>query len=276
MTPSPILQAIVLITLATAATADERVTIRDDLLSHFAAAGTEGTMVIHDRLGQEMIVIGEGRAVQPFSPSSTFKIPNTLIALETGSIVGMDEVFPFSGQPFLVNDQPFLPDACNADVTVATALRYSCIPVYQNIARRIGADTYNRWLGDSGYGPAIVTEANLTDFWLNGDLALTAFDQIAFLDRLTSGELGVDDARLRAVAEVLAVDQPGDAAVYAKTGYVFSTDPAIGWYVGWVESDARLITFALNLDIATPDHAKARQAVAFAVLRDLGLIGTVQ
>ena len=56
----------------------------------------------------------------------------------------------------------------------------------------------------------------------------------------------------------------------AKAGYVFSTTPARGWWVGWVERRGLVSTFALNLDIAMPAHAAARVQIGTEILSALG------
>jgi beta-lactamase class D len=266
--------AVAVVAFQITAEAGPRVTERPDLVAKFTALGTEGTMVVHDRSANTMVVIGEERAARAYSPSSTFKIPNTLIALEMGAVQSMSEVFAYAGDPFLVDGKPFLPDICNGDISLDVALRNSCIPVYQQIAQRVGAKAYNESLTAFDYGSGEVNEDNLTEFWLNGDLVLSALDQVAFLDGLVSGDLPVSEENVGHMANALAVDVPGNAGVYAKTGYVFTSDPARGWYVGWVKRENRIVTFALNLDIVRPDHTKARQTIAFDVLRELGVLAT--
>jgi beta-lactamase class D len=263
--------AALLVMVGSAAPA-QTITDRPELARHFEDAGTQGTMVVHDIGGDRVWVVGAERAREAFPPSSTFKIPNTLIALETKAAGSMDEVFPHDGRPFLVNGEPFLPDACNADITLTVALQNSCIPVYQEIARRIGIDGYRRHLDRFRYGSGAVTEENLTDFWLTGDIKTSAHDQIEFLDRLVTGELGVSEVNVEAVAKALLVEETDHARVYAKTGYVFTSSPSRGWYVGWVERGERVTTFALNLDIIDPEHAGARKAIAIALLKELGIL----
>ena len=47
--------------------------------------GIEGTFVLYDKLRDRYVRYNEMRAADRFSPCSTFKIPNTLIGLETGA-----------------------------------------------------------------------------------------------------------------------------------------------------------------------------------------------
>lgn len=241
-----------------------------ELVAVFAAAGTQGTMVVRVAGSDTVAVVDRARAERPFPPSSTFKIPNTLIALQLGIVSGMDERFRYGGAPFLVRGQPFLSPACNADVTLAVALRNSCIPVFQDIAGRIGAARYRDMLAKLNYGTGEVTDGNLRDFWLAGGIRISALDQAVFLDRLVRDRLAVRAEHVGALADALAQETTDKGTLYAKTGYVFTSVPEVGWYVGWIAQDERRVVFALNLDITAPDHPRARREIAMTMLRRLG------
>ena len=171
-----------------------------------------------------------------------------------------------------MRDKPFLPAACNAPVTLKVALQNSCIPVYQEIAGRVVMARYNELLVRMNYAPASVTDRNLRDFWLDGTIKIAAKDQVAFLDRMLAGRLPFMEAHIGAVAEALEAARSAKGVLYAKTGYVFTSTPEVGWYVGWIRRENDLVaTFALNLDIDRPDHAAARRTIALAILNRLEL-----
>ena len=113
-----------------------------DLQRHFDEAGTVGTMVV--RTGKETIVVGDRRSRQRYLPSSTFKIPNSLVAIDRGVASGADQPYPGPNPNFLVDGRPFLPAACEGDLTLATAFAFSCIPIYQRIARELGQQPSQR------------------------------------------------------------------------------------------------------------------------------------
>lgn len=266
--PGP-LAALCLVLLAGLARA-QTIEERPDLAALFTEAGTRGTIVVRVAGGDRVVVVDKARAEQPFPPSSTFKIPNTLIALQLGVVSGMDERFAYGGSPFLVRGKPFLSPACNADVTLTVALQNSCIPVFQAIAGRVGAARYRDLLAKLNYGEGEVTEANLGDFWLTGGVRISALDQSVFLDRLVRDRLAIRSDHVQALADALAQETTGEGTLYAKTGYVFTSVPEVGWYVGWIAKDDRRVVFALNLDITAPDHPRARREIAVKVLQRLG------
>src|ERR1700756_3631071 len=108
--------------------------ISGGLAQHFQDEGTLGTFVAY-KVDDYLIIAsdtersGEGRL-----PASTFKIPNSLIALETGVVQDPDkDLFPWDGVK-----RPI--EAWNKDHTLRSAIAVSAVPVYQEIARRIGPE----------------------------------------------------------------------------------------------------------------------------------------
>ncbi len=110
----------------------QRSEFRDDLSRRFFALGTTGTFVgykVDDYLiiASDKVRSGEGQL-----PASTFKIPNSIIALETGVVEDPDkDVFKWDGVTRSI-------EAWNKDHTLRSAIAVSAVPVYQEIARRIG------------------------------------------------------------------------------------------------------------------------------------------
>jgi beta-lactamase class D len=254
------------------AAAPARTELRPDLARHFAAAGTTGTMVIREARG-DTIVVGARRSRLPYLPSSTFKIPNALIAIERGVASGAEQAYPGPNPNFLVDGAPLLPAACEGDLTLASALTNSCIPIFQRIARRIGLPAYERAVRALRYGNRRVDGAPLDRFWLEGPFGISAHEQVGFLDRLRRLRLPASKRALRAVGDMLVAERRDGFVLRVKTGYVFTTAPRVGWWVGWVERGRRAWTFALNLDMTRPEHFAARAEVGRAILGEVGALG---
>jgi beta-lactamase class D len=244
---------------------------RPDLQRYFAEAGTVGAMVVREPATGVTVVVDRRRSRTRYLPSSTFKIPNSLIALETGLVKDVDvDLFPPPEAPILLDGRPLLPAACDEPVTLRTAFRFSCIPVYQTVARRVGRARYRSLLRRLRYGPpSRIPPASVDRFWLEGGFRISAVEQVDFLERLQRGELPVSGAAIDAVKSMMLAEEPGGRRLSTKTGYVFTTRPRVGWYVGWVEEGDRVRVFALNLDVTSPAHLAARTTIAAAILNDL-------
>ena len=231
----------------------------------FADAGLTGTMVVRKEGSPDILVHNPARAAAAFLPASTFKIPNSLIGLETGAVSGPGEVFPYDGKP------RFLPE-WNADLTLAQAFAVSCVPVYQEIARRIGPERMAKYLADFHYGNADIG-GGIDRFWLDGALRITALEQLDFLGRLHRRELPLRRQVMDDVLTMMIADKTPNAVLRAKTGLTARVSPNVGWYVGSVTRGADVWYFALNLEVPdnTPAAVAARKQIALEILKMEGI-----
>lgn len=138
----------------------------------FEQYGLRGSLLLYDAQTRKYIAYNPQRCRQGFIPASTFKIPNTLIGLETGALTDTAEVCKWDGV------QRSFPQ-WNQDMTFGRALRVSCVPCYQQLARRVGVQRYHEQLRRLGYPGMQVTAATLDTFWLGGPSRITSFEQIA-------------------------------------------------------------------------------------------------
>jgi beta-lactamase class D len=185
---------------------------------------------------------------------------------------GADQAYPRPNPNVIVDGAPFLPAVCEGDLTLASALMSSCIPIFQRIARAIGVPVFARELRKYDYGNHDMAGAQVDRFWLDGPLAISAEEQVRFLQRLERGALPVSRRALREVRDMLILERDKCAVLRGKTGYVFTTVPRVGWWVGWVQRGATTWTFALNLDITRPEHAAARVPIGRAILAQVGAL----
>ena len=256
-----------------AAAQGERVIERPDFEHYFAEAGTRGTIVVHDLAKDVRFVVNPTRAATGYLPASTFKILNALAGLSAGAVRDPDgEAFISDGDAFQVDGKPLLPPQCTGELTLRAAFRYSCIPVFQEVARRVGLPRFRYLLAQIGYGNGDITSAPVDSFWLEGGLRVTAYQQVRLLEQLLGDDLPFTRDAMIQVKDMMVVEDKGGTVIRAKTGYVTSTQPRLGWWVGWVDQGGHFWVFALNLDVGGPDHLKARQVVAKSILHELGVL----
>ncbi len=136
-----------------------------DIARLFDEAGVDGTLVIESAGTGQRYVHNEARAKQPFTAASTFKVLNTLIALEEGAIAGADEIIPWDNTRYEIEDW-------NRDQTLKSAFQVSCVWCYQWLARRVGAADYPPHIRQAHYGQ-LREPFNGTEFWLDGSLTIT-------------------------------------------------------------------------------------------------------
>ena len=239
----------------------------------FAREGVEGVFVLLDETSGCVRTTDSAMADQGFRPQSTFKIANTLIGLETGVIEGEHHQWPWDGTP-----RP-LP-RWEQDLDLAGALRVSCVPCYQDVARRVGRERMARYLRDFDYGNEDIS-GPIDLFWLTGQLRITPCEQVDFVRRMLTGELPVSMENIALVWRLLEIERGDGYVWYGKTGSGAQDGRAIGWLVGYVERDGRrwmYATFVRSRSEATEvEFARLlplRTSISRAFLTGEGLIPT--
>jgi len=220
------------------------------------------TMVVTSADGSEVLVYNGDRARARFSPASTFKILNTLVALDAGVIASGSSTFEWDG-----TDRGL--DAWNQDQTVRSAFKVSCVWCYQEIARSVGRNKYQSALAGVGYGNQQVGE-NVDQFWLDGSLQVSALEQVEFLNRLYANALPYRAPHIAELKAIMLEEQTPRYALYGKTGW---TGPALqtGWYVGFIEVGVDTWFFAMNMEMARADQAYLRKQLVLSALGILGI-----
>lgn len=223
----------------------------DDL---FSTEQTAGTLIV-EKIGTGEVWLHDAeRASEPKTPASTFKIPNSLFALEANAVADVDEVVPWDGTVRRIRDW-------NKPHSLRSAIIVSSVPTYQELARRIGRDQMANLVEMAGYGNQNIGDA-VDTFWLLGPLEISAADQVAFLKRLHARTLPFSQQNQAATIDILEVDRGDNWVLRAKSGWAVNTRPSIGWYVGWLELERDTYVFALNMDMLNSSrHLHARSSI---------------
>lgn len=237
-----------------------------DFKQHFDDLGVNGSIIIYDLDRDSYYQHNPNRNNTAFLPASTYKIPNSLIALETGVIKDDVAILTWDGNDF--SNQNW-----NQDLNLRLAFKYSAVWFYQVLARRIGHQRMQDFVNQIEYGNQnIGGKENLDNFWLSGELTITPQQQVDFLRRLYQNDLPFSQQTIDLVKDIMIVEQTPDYVLRAKTGWAASVTPQLGWYVGYLEQNNNVYFFATNLDIVTENDLAARLEVTRLCLQDLGLV----
>lgn len=231
--------------------------------------GIAGTFVMLDAGKRRLVVHNLERARTRFLPASTFKISNSLIALETGVASGPD--FRLQWDSTVVPRQAWWPAEWARDHTLRSALRVSAVWYYQELARRIGSERMQRYVDSFDYGNRDIS-GGIDQFWLEGGLRISPEEQVKFLRRFYEGRLGVSDSATRMVKDVLVLEETQAYRLSGKTGWGGADSAEVGWLVGYLERGKDVYFFATNIPIRRNQDAAARMSITRAILRELDLI----
>jgi beta-lactamase class D len=236
---------------------------------HFQELGVEGSIVVYDLKRDRTLQHNPKRNVTAFSPASTFKILNSLIALETKVIPDEVAVLTWDGIPRAIPEW-------NRDLNLREAYKLSAVWFYQVLARRVGPESMQKWVTAAQYGnQKIGAPTDIDKFWLQGELRITPQEQIQFLRRLHGNTLPFGKETIAKVKDLMIMEQTPDYTIRGKTGWAGfgdSTQPQIGWLVGYVEKGPEVYFFAVNIDLREKKDPAARMAIVRRCLKDLGVL----
>lgn len=237
-----------------------------DLDALYRRLGATGSALVFEEPSGRRFSYGGDRLRHRHLPASTFKIPNSLIALETGVVPGVDTVIPWDkvdrGSP-----------GWNRDHDMRSAFEVSAVWFYQEMARRIGEERMQDYVQRLGYGNRDIG-GGLDRFWLSGELRISPEEQVAFLRRLARRELPVSRATMDAVVAIMRQERQDGVSVFSKTGWTHALGPHQGWNVGWAERAGQRWFFAVQVESPNEefDMRSARIELTNAVLRQAGAL----
>lgn len=219
----------------------------------------------------------------PTSPASTFKIPNSLIGLETGVTSGADAVRQFDPEKHGYAEWG------REDLTLEQAVRQSVLWYFRELAADVGPERMQQMLDRLDYGNRKIGE-DVTLFWINHTLTITAHQQLDFLHRMWTGKLDVAPEHVRTLEGILEQplsslrDRVREPETYEaawrsgvkaqfKTGTNDYGDGSVTWLVGRLQSDERDVIFVSRVisDIPPSKISPATEAALRELIR-LGLL----
>lgn len=244
-----------------------------DLSSLFK--GTNGAVVLYDLKNNRYVRYNEQRCRERFSPKSTFKIPNSLIGLETGVIRDAEVVTQWNHEKYPPqpdwNQEPFI--HWGKDQTLRSAFKYSVLWYYRELALRVGEQQMKKYVTAFNYGNKD-SSGRVDNFWLNNVLKISADEQVEFLKAFYTGRLPVAKRSTEIVKDILVFEQAPTYKLSAKTGGgPIAEGIYIGWFVGYLETKGNVYFFATNIEGASfVEIRDKRVALTKQILTTLGYL----
>lgn len=202
-------------------------------------------------------------------PASTFKITNSIIALETGVVEDDSTMFKWDGKKRRLS-------FWERDMVFRDAFHLSCVPCYQDIARKIGTDRMIAFLDSFKYGNMFLDSNSIDLFWLEGESKITQFEQIAFLKKFYNSDLPIKERTENIMKRLMVIDKNDSYTISGKTGWSIRDGNNIGWFVGFVEVKEDVYYFATKVepkeDFDMDQFASIRKKLSFEALKALGII----
>ena len=213
---------------------------------YFDENKVNGSFALFDNGRGKFVMYNLKRDTTRILPASTFKIVNALIALQTGVITTDSTIIKWDGVQRNVSNW-------NQDLSLAQAFRYSSVPHFQEIARRIGRDTMQKWIDSLKYGNMKIGPA-IDSFWLDNSLQVSPDEEMGLVKKLYFDQLPFRKGVQKAVRDMMLQEDNSNYTISYKTGWGFNGENhAIGWVVGWIEENRHPYFFVLNIETADPE-----------------------
>ncbi|MFK7747606.1 MAG: class D beta-lactamase [Kordia sp.] len=199
-------------------------------------------------------------------PASTFKIPNSIIGLETKEVEDQHTIFKWNGEKRFFK-------AWETDLTFQQAFQRSCVPCYQEVARKVGVKRMHTYIDKFQYGNIEVDSTNLDNFWLQGNARISQFQQIDFLKRFQQNKLPISYRTATIVKEIMILKETENYVLRGKTGWSIVGEHHNGWFVGYVNSGDQVFFFATNVEpiskgFVQKEFQNNRKIVTYKALRE--------
>ncbi len=221
-----------------------------DLKRHFQ--GFDGAFALYNLNADRYIRYNPERCSQRFTPCSTFKIPHALIALETEAVENAEYMIRWDQEQYPTTNRNWA-----RDHTLRTAFRDSAVWYFRETAGKIGEKRMEHHLNKLDYGNRDLS-SGLDGFWLGKSLTISADEQVDFIKKFYTDDLGYSEKHTNTVKEMLIREEAASYKLSAKTG---SNGRGLGWLVGYIETEGNVYFFAYNAQLPK-DKASVTQRVS--------------
>ena len=232
-----------------------------------------GSITIYDYHAKKWTPSDINDSHYPTLPASTFKIINTLIALEAGVVANENEIIKWPGTTDTVK-YGYRPDIYH-DMSMKEAFKASAGWAYVELAKKIGKEKYRKYLIACDYGNVDLSQED-DDFWNFGNFAISPANQIEVLVGVYEESLPFKKESFGILKSMMIEEQTENYTLRAKTGWTRDGGKDTGWWVGYVERNDSAYFFATRLikdrTIPNPDFSRCRKDITKAVLKQLDIL----
>jgi len=246
---------------------------QNDLQKAFKEYKLKGSTTIYDYKNRKWYYTDKEDAYRETSPASTFKIVNSLIALDTKAAMDTTEVFKWDGQEKTFKGTTIA--EWNMDTDMKTAFRNSTIWVYVRLAKKIGLKSNKYYLRKIQYGNLKIEGGKDGDFWNYGAFGISPYNQINFLKKLYEGELPFSDSTINKVKDMMLSETTGNYTIYSKSGWSYDKFDN-GWWVGYIKTVDNVYFFATRVTkdwvVLNENFSESRKAITKEIFNMLNLL----
>lgn len=221
-----------------------------------------GSFVLYDSERHHWIINDMEQAVMRTSPDSTYKIYDSLFALEAGMISPENSQIPWDGTEY-----PF--EAWNTDQTLSSAMASSVNWYFQSLDKQLGPCTLQSYIQTVKYGNENIA-GDLSSYWLESTLKISPIEQVELLVSLYQNDFAFAPENIQAVKDAIRLSASDQGTLYGKTGTGrINGQDVNGWFIGFVETTDHACFFATNIKADTDATGSSAAEITTSILSEL-------
>lgn len=237
--------------------------------SLFKAYNMRGSFLAYENKVNKYTVFYDARCKKAYPPDSTFQIVESLMALECSIAQDAQHIIKWNGN---ASSTP----QWDKDMSLVQAFSESSAPQFETLRKEIGAERTIFFLDRFSYCQHSLDSTlsdKLNSFWRNGDIKLSSYDQVHFLNNITLNILNAKKKNLDIIKSMMIVEDNEDYRLCAKGGLI-TGKKGFAWYIGWIETADRTLVFAMNYDVReeSDTHSEDRNELVKDIFRYLDII----
>ena len=227
--------------------------------------GYQGSFVLYSTKTDQYTVYNKEKSLTRVSPDSTYKIYDSLIALETNAITREQTTIPWDGIKYSY-------PAWNRDQDLTSALKSSVNWYFQSLDKKIGYKDLQDYFLNIKYGNCDIS-GGISDYWLESSLKISPMEQVQLLRSFYSNQFGFKDENIDAVKAALLISRENNISLSGKTGTgTVNLKNRNGWFVGYVETAGNTYFFATNIQGGANPSGSEAAKITLSVLTENNII----
>lgn len=232
----------------------------DALKKYFEENKVTGSFALLDNGRGEFLIYNLKRDTTRMLPGTTFKIVSSLVALQTGVLTTDSSIIQWDGVQRTDS-------SWNRNLSLAEAFSHSAEPHFQELARRIGRDTMQKWLDSLQFGNKTIG-TSIDSFWMDNSLQISPDEVLGLIKKLYFDQLPFRKGVQKTVRDMMRQEENSNYSISYKTGSASnSNNHQVGWVAGWIEENRHPYFFVLNVE-ATDSQVDVR-TISLAILKDI-------
>lgn len=221
-----------------------------------------GSFVLYNLEDDHWFINDMEQSVTRVAPNSTYKIYDSLFALDAGIISPENSQIEWDH-----TDYPF--EAWNADQTLTSAMTSSVNWYFQSLDKQLGKTALQSYVQSIEYGNENIT-GEFSSYWMESTLKISPVEQVELLTALYQNSLPFTPEDVQAVKDSICLSHSSVGTFYGKTGTGrIDGQDVNGWFIGFLETPGHTWFFATNIKADQSATGSNAVEITMSILSDL-------